>query len=135
MAWPAVADVREKLGDRYASDPADSVIQSFLDRRKSEVQESTGQEWSDPPKAVFKWVLNYACADVLFREITGKDLGTPLKYKLGDLSSDKDPNVQAKVRLILALQERAELELEDYLGRITYLSGSGESAFYQRGSA
>lgn len=121
MAWPTVTDVREKLGDAYATEPADTVIQSFLDRRIAQIKELTGSDFVNPetseevvPETVFKWVLNYTCADVIFRELTGKDAADVLDYSLGELKESKDPNVKLKLSLIEALVESAEIALKQY---------------------
>ena len=121
MAWPTVTGVREKLGDAYATEPADTVIQSFLDRRIAQIKERTGSDFINPetgeedvPETIFKWVLNYTCADVIFRELTGKDAADVLEYSLGELKESKDPNVKLKLSLIEALVESAEIALKQY---------------------
>ncbi len=115
MAFPTVSDVRSKLGDAYSTDPADTIIQSFLDRRIAQVKELTGNDFSDSvPETIFKWVLNYTCADVIFRELTGKDAADILDYSLGELRESKDENVRLKTSLIESLKESAELALKQY---------------------
>jgi len=115
MAWPTITDVREKLGDAYSTEPTDTVIQSFLDRRIAQVKELTGSDFTDSvPETIFKWVLNYTCADVIFRELAGKDAADVLEYSLGELKESKDPNVKLKLSLIEALVESADIALKQY---------------------
>ena len=125
MGYPTVSDVRQRLGDNYQTEPSDVVIQDFLDRRIAQVEERTGQAWTEPPEPVFLWVLNQACADVLQREIIDTQASSPLSYKIGDEAVDKAKNIDAKLRAIQLLREEAEQALMQYLTKTTITFARG----------
>jgi len=113
--FPAIQDVRDSLGDAYSTDPADTVIQSFLDRRIAQIKEKTGESFdTSVPESIYKWVLNTVCADVVLRDLTGKDSADALSYSIGELREDKDPNVQLKLKLYEIFMAEAEKALKSY---------------------
>jgi len=127
MTFPSIQDVRDKLGEAYSTDPADSIIQSFLDRRIAQIKEKTGEDFADSvPQAIFKWVLNTVCADVILRDLTGKDSADALNYSLGELKENKDPNVQLKLKLYEIFMAEADKALKSYFRR-TVICASSES--------
>ena len=125
MGYPTVSDVRQRLGDNYQTEPSDVVIQDFLDRRIAQVEERTGQAWTEPPEPVFLWVLNQTCADILQREIIDTQASSPLSYKIGDEAVDKAKNIDAKLRAIQLLREDAEQALMQYLTKTTITFARG----------
>ncbi|AGK61499.1 hypothetical protein Asulf_01516 [Archaeoglobus sulfaticallidus PM70-1] len=115
MSFPTVNDVREKLGDAYSTDPADPIIQSFLDRRIAQIKELTGRDFTGSvPETIFLWVLNYTCIDVLVNDLTGNDSADALDYEIGELRESKDENVKLKLTVIETLKEAADLSLKQY---------------------
>jgi len=125
LGYPTVTDVRQRLGDNYQTEPSDVVIQGFLDRRIAQVEERTGQAWTEPPESVFLWVLNQTCADILQREIIDSQASSPLSYKIGDEAVDKAKNIDAKLRAIQLLREEAEQALVRYLTKTTITFARG----------
>ncbi|WP_290597053.1 MULTISPECIES: hypothetical protein [unclassified Archaeoglobus] len=116
MPFPTISDVRNKLGDAYTTDPPDTIIQSFLDRRIAQVKELTGRDFSDfVPESIFKWVLYYACADVIARDLSGKDSADALEYTLAELRESKDPNVKLKLQLMELFRLEADEALKVFL--------------------
>ncbi len=128
MPFPTIQDVRDRLGDAYSTDPADSIIQSFLDRRIAQIKEKTGEDFDTVPESIFKWVLNTVCADVILRDLTGKDAADALNYSLGELKENKDPNVQLKLKLYEIFMDEADKALKSYFSRTRLISyASSES--------
>lgn len=132
MAWTTIAESREKLGDAYATLPADAVIQSFIDRRKAQIQKITGVTITDPDENIKTWVLDYVCSDVLFRSIIGTDAGSSLSYSIGDLSINKGKNVDTKIQAVQQLQAEAQEALMRYNMQPQYDYGSEESTIFMR---
>ena len=113
--FPAVQDVRDKLGDAYSADPPDSIIQSFLDRRIAQIKELTGRDFSDSvPESIFKCVLYHTCADVIARDLSGKDSADVLEYSLGELRESKDPNIKLKLQLMELFRAEANEALNAF---------------------
>ena len=115
--FPTVSDVKQTLGDAYTS-ISDDVISNFLDKRIAEVKELTGEEFSDfVPEAIRKWVLYNVCADIILRDLTGKDTADALQYSIGELRESKDPNVQLKLKLYEIYRTEAQEALKSYFSR------------------
>ena len=128
MPFPTVQDIRDRLGDAYSTDPADPIIQSFLDRRIAQIKEKTGEDFDTVPESIYKWVLNTVCADVILRDLTGKDAADALNYSLGELKENKDPNVQLKLKLYEIFMAEADKALKSYFSRTRLISyASSES--------
>ena len=129
MPFPTIQDVKDRLGDAYSTDPPDPIIQSFLDRRIAQIKEKTGEDFTESvPESIFKWVLNTVCADVILRDLTGKDAADVLNYSLGELKENKDPNVQLKLKLYEIFMVEADKALKSYFNRTRLISyASSES--------
>jgi hypothetical protein len=113
--FPTVQDVRDKLGDAYSTDPPDPILQSFLDRRVAQIKELTGRDFSDSvPETIYKWVLYYTCADVIARDLSGKDSVDVLDYTIGELRESKDPNVRLKLQLMELFKAEADEALNTF---------------------
>lgn len=132
MAWPTIAESREKLGNAYATLPLDAVITSFINRRKVQIQKITGVTITDPDENIKTWVLDYVCSDILFQSITGTDAGTSLSYTIGDMSVNKGKNVDTKIQAMQQLQDEAKEALVRYNIQSQYDYGSEESTIFTR---
>ena len=115
--FPTVEDVYRQLGFTE-DDVASDIVQTFLDRRIQQIKEITSLSFEDSvPMDIFYWVLYYTCSDVLFRHTIGFDLGSPLKYKIGELSEDFDDNVKVKLEKVNQFIDEAEKALTRWAER------------------
>ncbi len=115
-----IIEVRNSLGEAYATYPDDTVIQDFIDRRSEELKELIGL--SDLAQAsnqslLKKWLLNKVCIDVLRYEMLGKDATQALDYSIGDFRASKSKNVELKLDWIKTMEEAAEKALEEYFAK------------------
>ena len=115
MTLVTVADIRNALGQAYATEPDDATIQSFIDQRTEELKEIIGIDdlTSAPHQALLKkWLLNKVCIDVLRNDMLGKDSADTLSYSIGELREDKSPNIKLKQEWIQIMEQAAEDALQ-----------------------
>ena len=114
MTLITVSDVRNALGQAYATEPDDATVQSFIDQRESELREIIGIDdlSSAPHQALLKkWLLNKVCIDVLRLSIIGKS-DQPLNYSIGELREDYSQNTKMIQEWIQIMKQSAEQALQ-----------------------
>ena len=117
MTLITVSDVREALGDAYATYPPDSVVQSYISKREEELKELinvTDLTTASYQNLLKRYLINKVAVDVIQYDLIGRDSADSLDYTVGDLREDKSHNIKLKEQWIGVFKDAADLALKTY---------------------